>query len=135
GDTATTLFAIGSSTASFASTTLFAVSNTGSTTIANGINITAGCYAVNGTCLATGGTGGSAFPFTPTNNFGALANSTSTPVFFAAGLQASSTSHFANLDYTGTFNFASTSANASSTLMSFGGLPFIVASTSNGVVG
>src|SRR6185437_14235085 len=50
GDTATTLFAIGSSTAS-ATTTLFSIDNTGSTTIANGVNITGGCYAVNGTCL------------------------------------------------------------------------------------
>jgi hypothetical protein len=54
GDTATTLFAIGSSTQS-ATSTLFSVSNTGSTTIANGINLTAGCYAVNGTCLSTSG--------------------------------------------------------------------------------
>ena len=51
GDTATSLFAIGSSTAS-ATTTLFSVNNTGSTTIANGVNITAGCYAINGTCLS-----------------------------------------------------------------------------------
>jgi fibronectin-binding autotransporter adhesin len=53
GDTATTLFAIGSSTAS-ATTTLFSISNTGSTTISNGINISAGCFAINGTCLTSG---------------------------------------------------------------------------------
>jgi hypothetical protein len=56
GDAATTLFAIGSSTGS-ATSTLFSISNTGSTTAANGINITAGCFAVNGTCLSSGGSG------------------------------------------------------------------------------
>ena len=35
------------------------------------------------------------FPFTPTTNYGALANSTSTPIWFTAGLQASSTSQIA----------------------------------------
>ena len=53
GSTNTTLFAIGSSTSN-STTTLFAVSNTGSTTIANGVNITKGCYAVNGVCINSG---------------------------------------------------------------------------------
>ncbi|KKU53655.1 MAG: hypothetical protein UX77_C0039G0006, partial [Parcubacteria group bacterium GW2011_GWA1_47_11] len=34
------------------------------------------------------------FPFTPNTNYGAAANSTSTALWFSAGLQASSTSHF-----------------------------------------
>jgi hypothetical protein len=57
--THTTLFAIGSSTAS-ATTTLFSISNTGSTTASNGFNITNGCFAINGNCVgnAAGGTPG-----------------------------------------------------------------------------
>ena len=39
-----------------------------------------------------------AFPFTPTTNFGAAANSTSTPVWFQQGLQASSTIFAQNVD-------------------------------------
>jgi hypothetical protein len=50
------LFEVASSTAS-ATTSLFSITNTGSTTAANGFNITAGCYAVNGTCLTSGGSG------------------------------------------------------------------------------
>ncbi|MDB5266126.1 MAG: hypothetical protein JWM39_839 [Parcubacteria group bacterium] len=64
GDTATTLFAIGSSTASLNST-LFSVSNTGvitsnaaaTSTFTNGIALTGGCVSVNGTCLGTGSGG------------------------------------------------------------------------------
>lgn len=56
GDTALTVFAIGSSTAT-ATTTLFAVSNTGTTTIANGVSISAGCFFYNGACLTQGGAG------------------------------------------------------------------------------
>lgn len=51
GGTYTSLFRIGSSTAS-ATTTLFDIANTGSTTAANGINISTGCFAVNGTCVS-----------------------------------------------------------------------------------
>ena len=58
------LFVIASSTAN-ATTTLFVVSNTGSTTIANGVNITSGCYAINGTCLSTSG---SSFAYLFPNN-------------------------------------------------------------------
>lgn len=68
GDTNTVVFAVASSTA-VATTTLFSVGNTGSTTIAGpifetstgsstfaqGINLTAGCYAIAGACLSTGG--------------------------------------------------------------------------------
>src|SRR6185437_15084259 len=62
GDTNQVLFAIGSSTQS-ATSTLFSISNTGSTTIANGINITNGCFAVNGTCLSTGSGSTFTYPF------------------------------------------------------------------------
>ena len=37
---------------------------------------------------------GSAFPFTPTTNYNVAVNSTSTPIWFTAGLMASSTSYF-----------------------------------------
>ncbi len=53
GDTNTTLFVIASSTPG-ATTTLFSIDNTGSTTIANGVNITGGCFAINGSCLVSG---------------------------------------------------------------------------------
>jgi hypothetical protein len=61
-DTNQVLFAIASSTltgSSTLTTALFKVSNTGSTTIANGVNLTAGCYAINGVCLSFAGGGGS----------------------------------------------------------------------------
>lgn len=59
GGAATSLiFMVGSSTsAGLGTTTLFSVSGSGTTTIANGVNITAGCFAVSGTCLSTGGSG------------------------------------------------------------------------------
>lgn len=62
-------FQVSSSTAS-ATTTLFNISNTGSTTIANGVNITAGCYAVNGTCLGTGVSLSANNTWTGTQTFG-----------------------------------------------------------------
>lgn len=46
------------------------------------------------------GAGGGAFPFTATTNYGAVANSTSTPIWFTAGLQASTTSHLAQASTT-----------------------------------
>ena len=50
-----TLFQIASSSAGTATTTLFSISNTGTTTASNGFNITGGCFALNNTCLSTGG--------------------------------------------------------------------------------
>ncbi|HVZ75733.1 MAG TPA: tail fiber domain-containing protein [Candidatus Paceibacterota bacterium] len=41
--------------ASTSGSSLFSIDQTGSATVANGINITSGCYAINGTCLAAGG--------------------------------------------------------------------------------
>src|SRR6185312_15134328 len=62
-------FTIASST-SGATTTLFNVSNTGSTTIANGVNITSGCFAQNGTCLTPfTGTAASSTLLTDNNTF------------------------------------------------------------------
>ena len=56
GNSNTTVFAISSSSATTTSaqTSLYTISNTGSTTASNGFNIVSGCYAINGTCLATG---------------------------------------------------------------------------------
>lgn len=47
------------------------------------------------------GAGGGTFAWTPTTNFGAAANSTSTPIWFTAGLQASSTSHLSTTTISG----------------------------------
>ena len=125
GDTATTLFAIGSSTAS-ATSTLFSVSNTGSTTLfqipssllktnANGTIVA----AVAGTDYAN-----FAFPFTATTNFGATANSTSTAIWFQNGLQASSTAHLYDAAIYGAIKF-STTTNATSTLITLNGEKFL----------
>ncbi|MES3030862.1 MAG: tail fiber domain-containing protein [Patescibacteria group bacterium] len=87
-----------------------ATSTTASSTFANGINLTGGCFAVNGTCL--GGSSGSSFayPFTPTSNYAVTNQATTGIAWFQNGLNASSTSHF---------SYASTTmisaANASTT--------------------
>lgn len=49
---------------------------------------------LSSTGVACGSGSGSSFPFTPTTNYGAAANSTSTPIFFTAGIQASTTANF-----------------------------------------
>lgn len=49
-------------------------------------------------CGSISGGAGGAFPFTPTTNFGAVANSTSTAIWFQAGLQASSTINVQNVN-------------------------------------
>jgi hypothetical protein len=103
GDTATTLFAIGSSTQS-ATSTFFTVSNIGSTTLyqipssllktnANGTIVA----AIPGTDYATAASV-FAFPFTPTTNFGVNTNATGTIINFTAGIQASSTSQFTGIN-------------------------------------
>ena len=129
----------------YASSTAISVSGTASTTnltISSALNgllktDTSGLVslATAGVDYETPATVAAAFPFTPTTNFGATANSTSTPIWFVAGLQASSTSHFTNLDYTGTLGFATSSLNASSTIFTFNGRSFIVASTTSGTNG
>lgn len=67
-------------------------------------------------CGAVSGSGGSPFPFTPDTNYGALTVSTGTPVWFKAGLQASSTSYFANL-----FAVNATTTNATTTTLNVSG--------------
>lgn len=65
----------------------------------------------NGVWAPVSTTSGAAasFPFTPTTNFGALANSTSTPIWFTAGLQASSTSRMSTTTFEGNVGIGSTS--------------------------
>lgn len=110
GDTSKTLFAIGSSTVS-ATSTLFSVSNTGSTTIGL-LGACSGSSALNTTaaglitCGAVSGSGGAAYPFTPTANFGVTASATGTLTLFTSGLSASSTVNFGNAGVAG-FTFDS----------------------------
>ncbi len=52
------LFSVSTSTLT-STTTLFSVDRTGSTTIANGVNITDGCFAIDGVCLTAGTADGS----------------------------------------------------------------------------
>jgi hypothetical protein len=102
GDTATTLFAIGSSTAS-ATTTLFSISNTGvltsnalsTSTFATGLNITAGCYAINGACIS----GGAAFTNTLANG------GTATTTFYNGGVVFSDGSKLTQAAGTGNNQF------------------------------
>jgi len=56
---------------------------TGCLTSVSGLFTSVGCSTI-----------GSAFPFTPTTNYNVAVNSTSTPIWFTAGLMASSTSYF-----------------------------------------
>lgn len=84
---------------------LFSIGNTGginfslgtstfSTT--GGLNITGGCFAVNGTCLSASSLGGNAFDFTP-STFGATAsNATSTLIGFTNGIYALASSTIGN---------------------------------------
>ena len=71
-------------------------------TIAAGTNVTISTTSNNNTLVinSTGGSG--TFSWTPTTNFGAAANSTSTPIWFQSGLQASSTSYLATTTIYGT---------------------------------
>ena len=74
--------------------------------------------AIAGTDYATPGSV-SGFEFTPGTNYGVGVNSTSTPIFFTAGLQASSTSHFTNFDFanaTGTTLAISSTTIANATI-------------------
>lgn len=59
-----------------------------------------------------------AWPFTSTTNFGALANSTSTPIWFTAGLQASSTSQLA---YASTTMISAVTASSTNLIVSSAG--------------
>ncbi|RJQ33850.1 hypothetical protein C4568_03555, partial [Candidatus Parcubacteria bacterium] len=65
-------------------------------TIAAGSNVTISTSSDDNTLVIASTGGGGTFAWTPTTNYGAAANSTSTPIWFQSGLQASSTSHLAN---------------------------------------
>lgn len=54
------------------------------------LNVTSGLIGSTGSACGSGG--GGTFAWTPTTNYGALTNATGTPIWFQAGLQASSTS-------------------------------------------
>ena len=76
--------------------------STGTSTFSSigGINLRAGCFAVNNICI-TGGTGSGAWPFTTgLSNFGVPVQATTTPLWFQNGLMASSTSYFVNASTT-----------------------------------
>src|SRR4051812_5443360 len=106
---------------------------------ANGTNCSAGSYPLGvdasgnaENCTVAGA--GSSFSFTPTTNFGVLANSTTTPIWFRNTLQASSTSQFdaanfwngamigASTTPTALFGIQAASSSATTTL-------FVIAST------
>lgn len=57
-------------------------------------------FCLSGDCRTSWSSVGAAFPFTTTTNYGATVNATGTPIWFQAGLQASSTSHFVNASTT-----------------------------------
>lgn len=117
-----------------------AVAGTATSTFANGIAIAGGCISVNGSCI-TGGSGNSVgFAWTPTTNFGAVANATSTPIWFQNGLQASSTSQLAAANFSGTVGIGSTTPTASLSVQrssndaAFGSAQFMDSSlTTNGL--
>ncbi len=88
--------------AAIGSTTNATSTNLTATVLASTTNLivssaggTAGCatFSANGTISNTGSAcgGSGTFAWTPTTNFGATANATNTPIWFQAGLQASST--------------------------------------------
>lgn len=95
GDANGVLFAVSSSTQS-ATTTLFSISNTGTTTAANGIVLNGGCIVYNGSCLTPGAgsvSGGSANMLTAWVNSTTL-TATGTPAataYLATSTTATST--------------------------------------------
>ena len=110
GSTNTTLFAIASSTQT-ATMTLFSVSNTGaaSTTQLFGAGL-ASCSGSNALTWSSGlfgctNLGSAAFAFTPTTNYGAAANATTTAIWFQQGLQASSTIFAQDIDIAGVSSY------------------------------
>lgn len=99
------LYVGGTSTTTIDSTGAIVVPSAGSVTI-SGLAAAAGTFVAadaTGKLIATtspsGGGGSSAFPFTPTNNFGINTNATSTKISFFAGLYASSTSRIASTTF------------------------------------
>lgn len=103
-------------TAYFGGTATSTFDSTGSLTLPSAATLNgAGLTTCSGTSFlqwssglfACGTPTGSSFPFTPTNNFGANTNATSTTLLLTAGLQASSTIRFGNTGIPG-FIFDST---------------------------
>ncbi len=89
--------------ASFGSSATSSFSSAGVLTLGS-ITGSTQCLHVDssGTVTGTGSdcsSGGAAFPFTPATNYGALANATSTAIWFQSGLQASSTSYFVKANF------------------------------------
>lgn len=106
GDTNTTLFAIGSSTAT-ATTTLFTVNNVGLASTSNllvsaasGTGTRCAQFAADGTVSAAAaacGTGGFAWPFTPGTFGSTVTSATSTVINDSAGFVSLASSTLANL--------------------------------------
>ncbi|MES2202705.1 MAG: hypothetical protein V4474_00005 [Patescibacteria group bacterium] len=113
-----------------ATSSAFAISNIASGNILKTTTGGSLVAAVAGSDYITGAGLAAAFPFTATTNFGTTANSTSTAIWFQNGLQASSTARLSDISTIGILNFASTTFNASSTLISINGQSFLSASTS-----
>src|SRR3989344_6786373 len=87
----------------FASTTGLTISGTASTTdlLVSSAGGSTGCaqFSVTGLISNTGtacGSGGAAYPFTPTSNFGSITSATGTALSLLGGLNASSTVRFGN---------------------------------------
>lgn len=86
----------------FGGTATTTIDGTGNITIPSGSGLTNtgradGCATwasavLTSTGVACGSGGGGTFPFTPTTNFGIAMNATGTPIWFQAGVYASSTS-------------------------------------------
>ncbi len=108
-----------------------------STTLASTTNLVISSLGTSaGQCLTTDSSGtvisqtcgsGASFPFTSNTNYGALANSTSTAIWFQNGLQASSTSHFVNADFIGATTsalYVSASTTIAGQLNAVGGATF-----------
>lgn len=55
----------------------------------NGLNLTAGCFAINSVCLPTVGET-SGYPFTPLTTYAVLTSATTSPVWFKSNIYASS---------------------------------------------
>lgn len=107
----------------------FVGSSTATSTFAGGIDLSSGCFAVGGACI--GGTT-YAWPWTPTTNWGLSVQSTGTPALYTAGVQASSTSYFANLWATGSSTLSTlTVGNSSTTNATTTSLFASLASTTN----
>jgi hypothetical protein len=149
--TQTVLFAIGSTTNGggvLSTSTLFKIDNMGSSTllgtasssalVVSGLNAAAcdvkadlqGRFSC-GTDATGSASGGADFTYNLTN-FGAAASATTTPLWFQAGFQASSTANLVDTNIYGKLGFVSTSSDI---LARFNGQTFLQATTTlNGVL-